>query len=53
MSQSRKFIFTVNNYKNVLSVLPEKLNYICYGPEVGEEGTPHIQGYCEFHTKRR
>lgn len=53
MSQVRKYIFTVNNYTNVLSHLPEELNYICYGPEIGKQGTPHIQGYCEFHSKTR
>lgn len=48
--------FTLNNYTDeevlhLKSLVPEHCVYILGGYEVGEEGTPHIQGYCEF-TKR-
>lgn len=57
ISPSKKWCFTLNNYTNdewlqILEVLKEKGKYII-GKEVGEQGTPHIQGYVEFHTKCR
>lgn len=52
--KSTSYCFTINNYsnadENLLKDLPYK--YIVYGREVGESGTPHLQGYVEFHSKR-
>ncbi len=51
-SQSRKWCFTLNNYTedeyNSIIVYTSKKNlkYVL-GKEVGENGTPHIQGYIE------
>lgn len=53
-ARSRAFIFTINNWT------PEDLDYIkycgyqyvVYGKEVGESGTPHLQGYVYFKTQR-
>lgn len=53
---SKKWCFTLNNYeKNDLEILETKFlghKYIM-GKEVGENGTPHIQGYIEFADKKR
>lgn len=45
----RKWIFTINNYTDedleLLGGLEEFADYMVYGFEKGEKGTPHIQGY--------
>lgn len=57
--QLSRWSFTINNWtpeeKNGIDGLVEggKATYVCYGLEVGAEGTPHIQGYIEFARKRR
>ena len=45
--QSRTWCFTLNNYTDMDELLLKDLekNYIVYGREVGENGTPHLQGY--------
>jgi len=56
ISPAKKWCFTWNNYntdgieklKNLLS----KEMYI-YGKEIGEEGTPHLQGFVIFNKKIR
>jgi hypothetical protein len=40
--------FTYNNPPGDWVPLEEHINYYCYQPEVGEQGTPHYQGYVEF-----
>lgn len=47
MSRSRAWCFTLNNYDGVLlpASFPKEPCYLCYGEEVGENGTPHLQGY--------
>ena len=49
--KSRSFSFTINNYKSVPTGLHPKMKYLCYGKEVGENGTPHIQGYVVFKNQ--
>jgi hypothetical protein len=46
----RNFVFTINNYSetDVSTLKLLKCNYIVFGYEVGESGTPHLQGYCEL-----
>jgi hypothetical protein len=56
VAASVRWCFTLNNYteeceKTLLARLaPHKF---IYGHEVGESGTPHLQGYVEFNKKLR
>ncbi len=56
---AKNWAFTINNY---VEADIEKLefiftqghcNYLVFGLEVGEEGTPHIQGYVQFKKRLR
>lgn len=59
ISPAKRWSFTLNNYtKEQLDPLLNKLNQLCkvaiVGKEVGDvNGTPHLQGYVEFHCKLR
>ena len=57
ISPSIKWCFTYNNYPEDLTDLNSSLTTYCrkafYTKEVGESGTPHLQGYLEFKTKKR
>lgn len=52
---SKRWCFTINNYSDedigLLSGLECK--YLVYGKEVGESGTPHLQGFCTFSGMKR
>lgn len=47
MTRFRAWCFTINNYGvNDLQICDTvECQYIIYGREIGEEGTPHLQGY--------
>lgn len=53
----RKWIFTLNNYSDTEShsikdFLSHNAEQWIFGYEVGENGTPHLQGYMEFNNTR-
>lgn len=58
ISPSKRWCFTYNNYgSSDSSNLSLLLNDLCdkyiFGHEIGEGGTPHLQGYVEFKKKER
>lgn len=55
--RSRTWCFTLNNYtaeeeSQLLTSLNHGVSYLIMGKEVGEEGTPHLQGYLELSNKK-
>lgn len=58
MSRSKGWCFTINNHteedhKEITALAGHKhLKYLVCGKEVGEEGTPHIQGYCYLNVEK-
>ncbi len=55
MTQKRNWCFTINNYTDIeVNTLKNlKCEYIVFGYEIGEKGTPHLQGYMEFKGGKR
>ncbi len=58
VSPSKRWCFTFNNYssedlKKISSIVLEKCDVAIIGEEVGNSGTPHLQGYIEFMIKAR
>ena len=58
ISPAKRWCFTFNNYTDadISSIVPDitrLCDYAIIGAEVGESGTPHLQGYVEFKTKVR
>lgn len=58
ISPAKRWCFTLNNYteSEISSIVPIFNEYCSLGgfsKEVGDSGTPHLQGYVEFITKRR
>lgn len=53
-TRSRRYCFTLNNpteaEKQSLANFGVNCKYLVVGREVGESGTPHLQGYVEFVT---
>jgi len=56
--KTNRFCFTRNNYTDMdvallKSDLTNTFKYWCFGKEIGECGTPHLQGYFEFHNSSK
>lgn len=54
-SQARSCCFTLNNYteEEFVSIKSWKCSYLVVGKEVGENGTPHLQGYVEWSSPKK
>lgn len=52
---TRNVCFTLNNYSEEEEKDIQSLDcgYLVYGYEIGENGTPHLQGYIEFRGSKR
>ena len=53
--QTTNWCFTLNNYteEEVASIQALDVRYIIYGKEVGEAGTPHLQGYVNLSRTQK
>lgn len=56
-SPKKLWCFTINNptitKEDLLTKLAPFCSYLVIGDEIGEEKTPHLQGYLELETKKR
>lgn len=62
MARARAWTWTLNNYTAQelthletlsLAIGSKGIKYLCYGKEVGSEGTPHLQGYTYLNNPVR
>ena len=58
ISPAKRWCFTLNNYtdedvSSIVPILEQRCDIVCIGKEIGEQGTPHLQGYFELKTKNR
>ncbi len=50
-AQLRNCCWTLNNPEGMVDFCSQRMDYLVYQEEIGDSGTYHFQGYCEF-TKR-
>jgi len=48
MARYKNVVFTCNNPDGLLEFDPDNMHFLVYQEEVGDSGTHHLQGYCEF-----
>ncbi|GAC77826.1 replication protein, partial [uncultured marine virus] len=56
ISPAKHWVFTLNNYteQNIYALRNDSsIKRLSMQEEVGESGTPHLQGYLEFYLKKR
>ena len=58
ISPALRWCFVLNNYteeecSSIVPILTKECKLYIVGKEVGESGTPHLQGYLRFKTKKR
>lgn len=54
-TQGKNWCFTVNNYDDMDQIMFKELSctYMVYGREIGESGTPHLQGFVVMSSNKR
>nr|WAE43147.1 MAG: replication associated protein [Cressdnaviricota sp.] len=50
--KSRAWIFTINNYTKLVRFDQRYMTYLLYAEQIGEKGTPHLQGYVQWASSR-
>jgi len=53
MARFRNVVWTWNNPTGLVEFDEEKMGYLVYQEEIGDSGTYHFQGYCEFKEQMR
>jgi len=58
MPRVSRWCFTINNpvagdEARLVALIPTTLKYLVFGREVGESGTPHLQGFAVSHVSTR
>ena len=58
IAPAKRWCFTLNNFTDedkalISSIVPTKCGNAIIGSEIGDSGTPHLQGYLEFNVKCR